>query len=42
MKIAYKKSNKTENDTCLVINLRKLPTLKEIHYALTEFPGRFA
>ncbi|WP_162499770.1 hypothetical protein [Mucilaginibacter terrigena] len=45
MKIAYKKSTRTEKTNCLVINLffnRKSPTLKEIHYALTQFPGRFA
>ncbi len=45
MKIVYKKTSRTKKATCQVINLffnRLSPTLKEIHYAYTHFPGRFA
>jgi hypothetical protein len=45
MKIVYKKPSKTKKAICPVINLffnRLSPTLKDIHYAYTQFPGRFA
>jgi len=43
MKIVYKKS--TVKNACKVVQLSvqsRIPTLKEIHFALTQFPGIIA